>query len=113
MASLFQPHRVEVAGFLVHLLYLSPGFDPWKKSADPFLQRGGAWEGFVFVLVFVMFTSPLMLGYGFAASGSSAFFCFFYVSNVPVDPNGMQVMHSDDYHQDVVTVTAGDAGDAW
>ena len=24
-------------------------------SADPFLQREGAWEGFVFVLVFVMF----------------------------------------------------------
>ena len=25
-----------------------------KKSADPFLQRGGAWEGLVFVLVLVM-----------------------------------------------------------
>ena len=57
-----------------------------ESELGVFLQRGGAWEGFVFVLVFVMIIITTDVGRWFAASGSSSFFCFIYVSSVPLDP---------------------------
>ena len=40
---------------------------PYCLSADPFLRKGGAWEGFVFILVLVMMIIATDVGYWFAA----------------------------------------------